>query len=222
LVSLALITSHLRIRMVKEESTIAKAKRQERQIIHRSHSLSLKSLITNDHLSQLWNLERLEALIVSLNGLLALVLNVRDWSAWVCLMEVVGVVFIAPNHVLTVAPFLPTADGPRPLSGWSGPAHQRLKSQWSTVTTIYHLMCHQMSNKAVVDGSVMHPGRSARTLKIHFTKPVTFGFFWFSPTGRFAPEAGRSVHGLGRCLFLHRTVRSVDLCFCSVPVRGSP
>jgi hypothetical protein len=82
LVYLALITSHLRIRMGKEESTIAKAKRQERQIIHRSLSLSLKSLITNDHLSQLWNLERLEALIVSLNGLLALVLNVKDWSAW--------------------------------------------------------------------------------------------------------------------------------------------
>jgi hypothetical protein len=33
-------------------------------------------------LSQLWNLERLEALIVSWNGLLALVLNVKDWSAW--------------------------------------------------------------------------------------------------------------------------------------------
>jgi hypothetical protein len=28
-------------------------------------------------------LERLEALIVSLNGLLALVLNVEDWNAWV-------------------------------------------------------------------------------------------------------------------------------------------
>jgi hypothetical protein len=84
-VSLSLLTEHLRIRMGKEESTIAKAKRQERQIIHRSLSLSLslKSLITNDHLSQLWNLERLEALIVSLNGLLALVLNVKDWSAWV-------------------------------------------------------------------------------------------------------------------------------------------
>jgi hypothetical protein len=67
----------------EEESMIAKAKRQERQIIHRSLSLSLKSLITKDHLSQLWNLERLEALIVSLNGLLALVLNVKDWSAWV-------------------------------------------------------------------------------------------------------------------------------------------
>jgi hypothetical protein len=39
-VSLALITSHLRIRMGKEESTIAKAKRQERQIIHKSLSLS--------------------------------------------------------------------------------------------------------------------------------------------------------------------------------------
>jgi hypothetical protein len=46
------------------------------------HSLSLKSLITNDHLSKLWNLERLEALIVSLNGLLALVLNVEVWNAW--------------------------------------------------------------------------------------------------------------------------------------------
>jgi hypothetical protein len=69
--------------MRKEESTIGKTKRQERQITHRSLSLSLKSLITNDHLSQLWNLERLEALIVSLNGLLALVLNVKDWSAWV-------------------------------------------------------------------------------------------------------------------------------------------
>ena len=65
----------------EEESTIAKAKQQERQIIHRS--LSLKSLITNDHLSQLWNLERLEALIVSWNGLLALVLNVEGWNAWV-------------------------------------------------------------------------------------------------------------------------------------------
>jgi hypothetical protein len=53
-------------------------------------TLSLKSLITNDHLSQLWNLERLEALIVSWNGLLALVLNVKDWSAWLSRMEVVG------------------------------------------------------------------------------------------------------------------------------------
>jgi hypothetical protein len=64
----------------EEESTIAQAKQQEQQITH--GSLSLKSLITNDHLSQLWNLERLEALIVSWNGLLALVLNVEDWNAW--------------------------------------------------------------------------------------------------------------------------------------------
>jgi hypothetical protein len=41
----------LRIRMRIEESTIAKAKQQERQISH--GSLSLKSLNTNDHLSQL-------------------------------------------------------------------------------------------------------------------------------------------------------------------------
>jgi hypothetical protein len=45
-------------------------------------TLSLKSLITNDHLSQLWNLERLETLIVSLNGVLALVLKVEGWNAW--------------------------------------------------------------------------------------------------------------------------------------------
>jgi hypothetical protein len=84
LVSLALITSHLRIRMGQEESTIAKS--QATRATNNTQitlSLSLKSLITNDHLSQLWNLKRLEALIVSLNGLLALVLNVKDWSAWV-------------------------------------------------------------------------------------------------------------------------------------------
>jgi hypothetical protein len=73
----------LKNRNGEEESMIAKAKQQERQITHRSLSLSLKSLITNDHLSQLWNLERLEALIVSWNGLLALVLNVKGWNVWV-------------------------------------------------------------------------------------------------------------------------------------------
>jgi hypothetical protein len=51
-------------------------------------------------------------------------------------MEVVGVVFIAINHFLVVASFLPTADGPRPWSGWYAPAHQRLKSQRSAVTAI--------------------------------------------------------------------------------------
>jgi hypothetical protein len=46
LVSLALITSHLRIRMGEEESTVAKAKQQERQISHGSLSLlSRKSLM---------------------------------------------------------------------------------------------------------------------------------------------------------------------------------
>jgi hypothetical protein len=40
-------------------------------------------------------------------------------------------------------------------------------------------MRRQMSDKAVADGPVVHPGRSARTLKIHFTEPVTFGVFLF-------------------------------------------
>jgi hypothetical protein len=51
-------------------------------------------------------------------------------------MEVVGVVFIATNHFLVVAFFLPSADGPRPWSGRSAPVHQRLKSQRSAVTAI--------------------------------------------------------------------------------------
>jgi hypothetical protein len=140
-------------------------------------------------------------------------------------MEVVGVVFIAPNHFLAVAPFLSTADGPRPWSGQSAPAHQRLKSQWSAVTAIStaikHLMRRQISDKVVADGPVVHPVRSARTLKIHFTEPITFGFSGSSLTGRSTPEAEQSALGLRRCSLLHQTVRSVDLCFCSVPIRGS-
>jgi hypothetical protein len=65
--------------------------------------------------------------------------------------------------------------------GRSAPAYQRLKSQRSTVmaisTAIEHLMCRQMSDKAVADGPAVHPRRSARTLKKNFTEPVTFGFF---------------------------------------------
>jgi hypothetical protein len=141
-------------------------------------------------------------------------------------MEVVGVVFIATNHFLAVASILPTADGPRPWSGRSAPAHQRLKSQRSAVTAIsmaiMHLMRHQMTDK----GSRGRSGRAPRTVredaKNHFTEPITFGFFGSSPTGRSAPEAGRSAHGLGRCLLFLRTVRCVELCFCSGSVQGSP
>jgi hypothetical protein len=57
-------------------------------------------------------------------------------------MEVVGVVFIATNHFLAVAPILPTAGGPRPWFGWSAPVHQRLKSQRSTVTAISTAIMH--------------------------------------------------------------------------------
>jgi hypothetical protein len=117
-------------------------------------------------------------------------------------MEVVGVVFIATNHFLAIAPILPTADGPRPWSGRSAPAHQWLKTQRSAVTTIsttiLHLMRCHMSDK----GSRGRSGRAPRTVRedaiIHFTEPVTFGFFGFSPTGRSMPEAGRSAPKAGR------------------------
>jgi hypothetical protein len=83
-------------------------------------------------------------------------------------------------------------------------------------------MHRQMSDK----GSRGRSGRAPRTVHedaiIHFTEPVTFGFFGSAPTGRSAIEAGRSALGLGRCLLFHRMVRSVDLCFCIGSVRGSP
>jgi hypothetical protein len=76
-VSLASFTKYLESLERNEESTVNKTKQQEQQMKH--ESLSLKSLITNDHLSQLWNLERLEALNVSLIEFLTLVLNVKEW-----------------------------------------------------------------------------------------------------------------------------------------------
>jgi hypothetical protein len=130
-------------------------------------------------------------------------------------MEVVGVVFIATNHFLAVAPILPTTDGPRPWSARSAPAHQQLKFKRSAVTAIstaiMHLMCRQISDK----GSRGRSGRAPRTVRedaiIRFTEPVTFGFFCSVPTGRSTPEAERSALSLERCLLFLRTVRSVDL-----------
>jgi hypothetical protein len=82
-------------------------------------------------------------------------------------------------------------------------------------------MRRQMSDK----GSRGQSGRATRTVRedaiIHFTEPVTFGFFGCSPSGRSAPEAAWSALGLERCLFFLRTLHSVDLRLCSVPVRGS-
>jgi hypothetical protein len=75
-------------------------------------------------------------------------------------------------------------------------------------------------------GSRGRSGRAPRTVredaKIHFTEPVTFGFFGSSPTGRSAPKAGRSEHGLGRCLLFLQTVYSVHLGFCIGSIRGTP
>jgi hypothetical protein len=115
---------------------------------------------------------------------------------------------------------LPTADGPPAWTGRSAPADQRLKTQRSAVTAILHLMRHQMSDK----DSRGRSGRASRTVRedaiIHFTEPVTFGFFGSLPIGRSAPEVGRSARRLGRCLLFHRMVRSRDMSFCVGSVRG--
>jgi hypothetical protein len=116
-----------------------------------------------------------------------------------------------------------SADGPPAWSGRSTPVDQRLKTQRSAVTAIStaisHLMRRQMSGKA----SRGRSARLARTVReaaiIQFSEPVTFGFFGFSPTGRSAPEAGRSARGLGRSLLFLRTVHSGHLYFCIGYVR---
>jgi hypothetical protein len=120
---------------------------------------------------------------------------------------------------------LPTADGPPAWSRRFAPVDQQLKTQRSAVTAIstaiLHLMRRQMSDKA----SRGRSGRAPRTVRedaiIHFSEPVTFGFFGSSPTGRSAPEAGRSARGLGRSLLFLQTVRSVDLDFCIGSIRES-
>jgi hypothetical protein len=72
-------------------------------------------------------------------------------------------------------------------------------------------MCRQMSDKGSRGRSGRAPWTVREDTKIHFTEPVTFGFFGSAPTGWSAPEAGRSTLGLRRCLLFHRMVRSVDL-----------
>jgi hypothetical protein len=159
---------------------------------------------------------------VSWNGLLALVLNVEGWNAWIGMNGGGWGCIYSHQPLPSRCPFLPTTDGPRPWSGRSAPADQRLKTQRSAVmaisTAILHLMRRQMSDK----GSRGWSGRAPRTVRedaiIHFTEPVTFTFFGSSPTGRSAPEAGRSACGLRRCLLFHRTVRSRDMCFCTCSV----
>jgi hypothetical protein len=79
-----------------------------------------------------------------------------------------------------------------------------------------------MSDKSVTDDPIVHPGRSTRTLKYILSNPSPSSVSGFSTTERSVPEAGRSTLGHGRCSLLLRTICSVNLCFCSVPVRGSP
>jgi hypothetical protein len=80
LVSLALITSEFdrneRIKKARLKSQATRATNDTRI------AFSLKPLITNDLLS-IVKLGEMEALNVSWNGLLALVLNVEGWNAWI-------------------------------------------------------------------------------------------------------------------------------------------
>jgi hypothetical protein len=100
---------------------------------------------------------------------------------------------------------LPGANGPPAWSGRSAPVDQRLKTQRSAVTTIstaiLHLMRRQMSDKA----SRGRSGRAPRTVRedaiIHFSEPVTFGFFLVPHL----PDGPREVSD-GPCFSSERSV----------------
>ena len=146
----------------------------------------------------------MEALNVSWNGLLALVLNVEDWNAWMRWMEVVGVVFYSPQPLPSRWAILPSADGPRARSGRSAPVDQRLKMQRSAVTAIstaiLHLMRRQMSDRP----SRGRSGRAPRTVREapynSFFRTRYLRVFRFL-TDRTVRAWGRTVRARARTVF---------------------
>jgi hypothetical protein len=162
---------------------------------------------------------------VSWNGLLALVLNVEGWNAW---GEVNGGgwgCIYSHQPLPSCYSILLSADGPPARSGWSTPVDQRLKMQRSAVTAIstaiLHLMHRQMSDRPNRGRSGRAPRTVCEAAIIHSSEPVTFGFFGSLPTGRSAPEAGRSELGLRQSELILQTVHSVDSDFCIGSVQGS-
>jgi hypothetical protein len=72
-------------------------------------------------------------------------------------------------------------------------------------------MRHQMSDKAVMDGPVVHLRWSVRTLKFILPNPSPRVFPGFSTTGWSAPEAGLSELGPERCSLFLQPVHSVNI-----------
>jgi hypothetical protein len=138
-------------------------------------------------------LGEIEALNVSWNGLLALVLNVEDWSGWGCIYS--------HQPLPSRCSILLSADGPPAWSGRSAPVDQRLKTQQSAVTAIstaiLHLMRRQMSDKTSRGRSGRAPLTVREAAIIHFSEPVTFGFFRFL-TYRTVRARGRTVRTRAR------------------------
>ena len=79
-------------------------------------------------------------------------------------MEVVWIVFIALNHHIIVANFLPHADIPRPKPGRSASAHQCSKLQRSAVTTISTTISALNMSSDVRQSSHGRSGRAPQTV----------------------------------------------------------
>jgi hypothetical protein len=133
----------------------------------------------------------------------------------------VGVVFIALNH-----PYSRWGASARNGTGGRSAARARTVRDPPTVDSD---IFNDTSDRSTVRSTAICLGDTMRTVRpwsqtvrassiIPFAQLVTFRLFDSAPTGRSAPEAGRSALGLERCLLFHRMVRSVDLLLCSVSV----
>jgi hypothetical protein len=100
-----------------------------------------------------------------------------------------------------------TADGPPAWSGRSAPIDQRLKTQWSAVTAILHLMRRQMSDKASLGRSGRAPRRVRKDAIIHFPNlsPSGFSVPHLSDGPRLRPDGPRRVSD-GPCFSSRRSV----------------
>jgi hypothetical protein len=73
-----------------------------------------------------------------------------------------------------------------------------------------------MSDKVITDGLTVHAGRSVRTLKMHFTEPITFGGFLVFFNERAVRALSRTVLSYASDILQCKSVFSIVL------VRGSP
>jgi hypothetical protein len=151
---------------------------------------------------------------VSWDEVNALVLNVNGWDAWI---SVNGGGWGCIYSDQPLSSHFPLYANHGRIALQARTVHPCASTAEITIVSSNGYKCikcvARCQIKAVANGLTVHPGRSARTLKMHFTEPITFRFLWFSMDGRSALEVGRSELGLGWCSLILWIVRSRNASF---------